>query len=37
MLFWTLMASGQITMRKVEGRKNFGEKLADPDPVDLDA
>ncbi len=34
MLFWALMASGQITMRKVDGWQTLGEKLADPMPVD---
>jgi len=37
MLFWALMASGQITMRKVDGWQTLGEKLADPVPVDLAA
>ncbi len=37
MLFWALMASGQITMRKVDGWQTLGEKLADPIPVDLAA
>ena len=37
MLFWALMASGQITMRKVDGWQTFGEKLADPVLVDLAA
>ena len=37
MLFWALMASGQITMRKVDGWQMLGEKLADPMPVDLAA
>ncbi len=37
MLFWALMASGQITMRKVDGGQTLGEKLADPMPVDLAA
>ncbi len=37
MLFWALMASGQITMRKVDGWPTLGEKLADPEPVDLAA
>ena len=30
MLFWALMASGQITMRKVDGWNTRGEKLAIP-------
>ncbi len=37
MLFWALVASGQITMRKVDGWQTLGEKLADPVPVDLAA
>ena len=37
MLFWALMASGQITMRKVDRWQTLGEKLADPMPVDLAA
>jgi len=37
MLFWALMASGQITMQKVDGWQTLGEKLADPVPVDLAA
>ena len=37
MLFWALMASGQITMRKVDGWQTLGEKLHDPMPVDLAA
>ncbi len=37
MLFWALMASSQITMRKVDGWQTLGEKLADPMPVDLAA
>ncbi len=28
MLFWTLLASGHITMRKVNGWQTLGEKLA---------
>jgi transposase-like protein len=28
MLFWALLASGQITMRKVDGWKTLGEKLS---------
>ena len=35
MLFWALLASGQITMRKVNGWQSLGEKLAAP--VDLAA
>ena len=37
MLFWALVASGQITMHKVDGWQTLGEKLADPVPVDLAA
>jgi len=37
MLFWALMASGQITMRKVDGWQTLDQKLADPVPVDLAA
>jgi transposase-like protein len=37
MLFWALLASGQITMRKVNGWQTLGEKLAVPAPVDLAA
>src|SRR4051794_15885462 len=29
MLFWALLASGQITMRKVDGWQSFGETLAE--------
>ena len=35
MLFWALLASGQITKRKVNGWQSLGEKLAAPVPVDL--
>ncbi len=37
MLFWALMTSGQIVMRKVDGWQTLGEKMADPMPVDLAA
>ncbi len=37
MLFWALLASGQITMRKVNGWQTLGEKLAAPLPIDLAA
>ncbi len=37
MLFWALMASGQIIMRKVDGWQTLGETLANPVPVDLAA
>ena len=36
-LFWALLASGQITMRKVNGWQTLGKKLAAPVPVDLAA
>jgi putative transposase len=37
MLFWALLAAGQITMRKVNGWQSLGEKLTAPVPVDLAA
>ena len=37
MLFWALLASGQITMRKVNGWQTLGEALAAAVPVDLAA
>ena len=37
MLFWALLASGQVTMRKVDGWQTLGEKLAAAAPVDLAA
>jgi len=37
MLFWALLASGQITMRKVNGWQTLGEKIAAAAPVDLAA
>lgn len=37
MLFWTLLASGQITRRKVTGWQILGETLAAPVPVGLAA
>ena len=37
MLFWALLASGQITMRKVNGWQSLGEKLAEPQTIDLAA
>ncbi len=37
MLFWALLASGQITMRKVNGWQTLDEKLAASLPVDLAA
>jgi len=37
MLFWALLASGQITMRKVNGWQILGEMLAAAVPVDLAA
>ena len=36
MLFWALLASGQITMRKVDGSQSLTHKLADQ-PIDLAA
>ena len=35
MLFWALLASGQITMRKVNGWQTLAEPLTDVTPVDL--
>jgi putative transposase len=37
MLFWALLASGQITMRKVDGWQSLGEALAGQTPIDLAA
>ena len=37
MLFWALMASDQITMRKVDGWQTLGKRITDPEPVDLAA
>jgi len=37
MLFWALLASGQITMRKVNGWQPLGAKLAASVPVGLAA
>jgi len=37
MLFWALLASGQITMRKVNGWQSLGEKIAEPKTIDLAA
>jgi hypothetical protein len=36
MLFWALLASGQITMRKVDGWQSLTQKLVDK-PIDLAA
>jgi len=36
MLFWALLASGQISMRKVDGWQTLGEKLVER-PIDLAA
>jgi putative transposase len=36
MLFWALLAAGQITMRKVDGWQTLNHKLADM-PIDLAA
>ncbi len=35
MLFWALLTSGQITMRKVNGWQTLAEPLTDVTPVDL--
>jgi putative transposase len=37
MLFWALLASGQITMRKVDGWPSLGETLTEQTPIDLAA
>jgi putative transposase len=37
MLFWALLASGQIIMRKVDGWQSLGETLATQTPIDLAA
>jgi len=37
MLFWALLASGQITMRKVNGWQTLGKTLVAPAAVDLAA
>jgi hypothetical protein len=37
MLFWALLASGQITMRKGNGWQSLGEKIAEPNTIDLAA
>jgi hypothetical protein len=36
MLFWALLAAGQITMRKADGWQTLAQKLAD-EPIDLAA
>jgi len=36
MLFWALLAAGQITMRKVDGWQTLPNKLANK-PIDLAA
>ena len=36
MLFWALLASGQINMRKVDGWQTLAMKIADG-PIDLAA
>ena len=36
LLFWALLASGQITMRKVDGWKTLADKPSDQ-PIDLAA
>ena len=37
MLFWALLASGQITMRKVDGWHTLAEPLSTAAPLDLAA
>src|SRR3954465_6294834 len=37
MLFWALLASGQITMRKIDGWQTLAEKPAEAVPLDLAA
>ena len=37
MLFWTLLASGQIIMRKIDGWQTLAEPIADATAVDLAA
>jgi hypothetical protein len=37
MLFWALLASGQITMRKVDGWQTLAEPIADATALDLAA
>ncbi len=37
MLFWALLASGQITMRKVDGWQTLAEPIGAVVPVDLAA
>jgi transposase-like protein len=37
MLFWALLASGQITMRKVDGWQTLAEKPAPAVPLELAA
>lgn len=37
MLFWALLASGQITMRKIDGWQSLAEPPAAAIPVDLAA
>jgi len=37
MLFWALLASGQITMRKVDGWQTLAEKPTAAVPLDLAA
>jgi len=32
MLFWALLASGQITMRKANGWQHLGETITAPTP-----
>jgi putative transposase len=37
MLFWALLASGQITMRKVDGWQSLAQQPASQNPIDLAA
>jgi len=37
MLFWALLASGQITMRKVDGWQTLDRQLITAAPLDLAA
>ena len=37
MLFWGLLASGQIIMREVNGWQSLAEKIAEPQTIDLAA
>ena len=37
MLFWSFLASGQITMRKVNGWQSLSQRIAEPQAIDLAA